>query len=97
MQPSQSIESFSTPGITPPAAFHRLRRALHDTAGPDRITASRTADTVSQLRTRADFFRDAMEVYAGTGLGAWYAELATRLNRLAGEIEADAKAEGVLS
>ncbi len=94
---TSNVEAFATPGITPPAAFDRLRRDLHTAAGRNRITASRTMDTVSQLRTRADYFKGAMEVYAGTDLGYWYAELATRLNQLATEIEADAKANGVLS
>ena len=90
------LDTFSTPGIEPPAAFHRLRRDLHDAAGTDRLAASRTRDTVSQLRTRADFFRDAMRVHAGTGLGDWYATLALRLDNLATVIEDDAKVEGVL-
>ncbi|MCK2046988.1 hypothetical protein [Chromohalobacter moromii] len=96
MQPSTHVEAVATDGIDPPAAFDRLRSELHAAAGCDRITNSRTRDTVTQLRTRADFFRDALHVYAGTGLGDWYAELSTRLHRLADEIETDAHASGIL-
>lgn len=91
-----NVEAVSSPGIDTPPAFDRLRSALHDAAGRDRITNSRTRDTIDQLRTRADFFRDALHVYAGTGLGDWYAELSTRLHRLADEIETDAHASGIL-
>lgn len=91
------VDAFSTPGITPPPAFHRLRRDLHNAAGPDRIACSRTKDTITQLRHRAAFFREAVEVYAGTGLGYWYAELATRLLQEADEIETTAKANGIIA
>ncbi|MCK0745028.1 hypothetical protein [Chromohalobacter nigrandesensis] len=91
-----NVEAVSSPGIDTPPAFDRLRSALHDAAGRDRITNSRTRDTVDQLRARADFFRDALHVYAGTGLGYWYAELSTRLSQLADEIEADASANGII-
>lgn len=94
--PSTHVEAFATDGIDTPPAFDRLRGELHAAAGRDRITNSRTRDTVAQLRTRADFFRDALHVYAGTGLGYWYAELSTRLSQLADEIEADATANGII-
>ncbi len=90
------IDAISTPGIEPPEAFHRLRRDLHDAAGPERIATSRTRDTVSQLRCRADFLRDALALHAGTGLGDWYAQLATRLDRTAREIERDAQFAGII-
>ncbi|MDO0946646.1 hypothetical protein [Chromohalobacter israelensis] len=96
MQPSTHVETVATDGIDPPAAFDRLRSELHAAAGCDRITNSRTRDTVEQLRARADFFRDALNVYAGTGLGYWYAELSTRLSQFADEIEADASANGII-
>lgn len=73
-----------------------LRASLHDAAGPDRIAASRTRDSIEQLRARADFFRVALELYAGQPLGYWYAELATRLEQAASEIEADATANGII-
>lgn len=95
-QPSQSIETFATPGITPPAAFNRLRRALHDTAGPERIAEHRTRDTINQLRDMAKHLGDAIQLYAGSGLGYWYAELSGRLLRQANEIEAKAEASSLI-
>lgn len=72
-----------------------LRRELHAAAGPDRIAASRTRDSIEQLRARADFFRVALELYAGQPLGYWYAELATRHDRLADDLAELADVEGI--
>lgn len=93
----EMLDAFSTPAAHPPAAFHRLRRELHAAAGADRVAISRARDTVSTLRTRADFFRDAMLVHAGTGLGVWYSTVAIRLEHTAELIEREAVNQGVLS
>lgn len=73
-----------------------LRAELHRAADPDRIAERRTTTALSDLRDRADWFRDAMEVYAGQPLGYWYCELATRFDRLANQIERRAEAEGIV-
>ena len=75
--------------------LRNLRAELHAAAGPDGIAAHRTADTLATLRERADWFRVALELYAGTGLGYWYAELATRHDQLADEIAASAEQQGI--
>lgn len=73
-----------------------LRAELHAAAGPVGIAANRTVTTLAELRERADWFRRAMEVYACQPLGYWYAELATRFDRMADEIEASADAYGIV-
>jgi hypothetical protein len=92
-----AIDAIFSTAARPPDAFNRLRRELHAVTGADRIAASRTRDTITQLRHRADFFLDAVAIHAGTGLGDWYAELANRLTDEADQIEAAAAVEGVLS
>ncbi|WP_163557141.1 hypothetical protein [Halomonas sp. NO4] len=84
-----ALDAFATPGITPPAAFHALRRELHTAAGPERIAAHRAFQEAETLRQRAEYLFDAMVVHAGTGLGDWYCKLATRFHQLAEEAEAD--------
>ncbi|MDI5984908.1 hypothetical protein QLQ85_08900 [Halomonas sp. M4R5S39] len=84
-----AIDAVSTAGITPPAAFHRLRADLHAAAGADRIAAQRAYREAAEMRRRADFFRDAMELHAGTGLGDWYAKLSARFDNLETELLAE--------
>lgn len=93
----EPVDAVATPGITPPAAFRDLRRSLHAAAGAGRIAERRTHETIRELRSRANHLLEAMEVHQGTGLGYWYAELATRLMREADAIERLARKRGVLS
>ncbi|NIC03984.1 hypothetical protein [Billgrantia bachuensis] len=93
--PSSHVEAFATPGITPPAAFDRLRADLHDAAGPDRLAELRTVRAVHGLRDRAAEFVEQMNHIRGAEYRAWYAEVAARLGQFADELEADAKANGI--
>jgi len=91
-----AIDAISTAHAPANHAFDRLRGELHAAAGPDRIAAGRTRDTIEQLRTRADYFRLALELYAGQPLGDWYATLSARHEALAVEIEAEAERVGII-
>lgn len=90
------IDTFSTGNIDTPSAFHRLRRDLHDAAGPARLAEHRTLETIAELRERADQFRATLELYRGQGLGHWYAVLAARHDRLAESLADEATASGII-
>lgn len=88
--------SASRPATRGDSRVSGLRAQLHAAAGPDGIAAHRTLNALAELRERADWFRIALELYAGQPLGYWYAELATRFDQMADEIEANAEANGIL-
>lgn len=52
-----------------------------------RIAVSRALDRIDHLRDSAEFLRGRLEIYAGTGLGDWYAEMARRLEQAANDVE----------
>lgn len=92
----EHVDAISTPGAAPNRAFAGLAAELHRAADPRRVAELRTVNTIAELRERADWFRATLEAFQGQGLGAWYAELATRHDRLADEIAEQAHADGII-